>query len=175
MELNEYAKLLEPLLPLGANYITMDHLYIKAYIEKPQTISKVGAHYICWQGSKCVARIKYWRDFLDISSNRDDKGHIDWTLLIEKSHAVKWTEKVEVEKYVKLLDFILPFDISFYTINNEKLSLWRGSSCPQFENDKFIDNAGHIPHSIFSAPKKLIEAPEVACYKFHKGESERVF
>lgn len=175
MELKEYASLLQPLLPLGVNYITMDYLYIKAFIDKPQVSSKTSSRHLLWHGAKCVARIKYWRDFLDISSNLDENGDVDWTLLIETSTAKKWTEKVDIEKYVKLLDFVLPFNTSFVTINNEKIGLWRGSSCPQFKNGKFSEGGGHIPHSIFSAPKNLIEAPDVACYKFTEGGSEKVF
>lgn len=173
MNLKDYSLLLSPLLPLGVNYITMDSGYIKAYIDKPRIIVK-GSSRLFWQGTLCVAKIKYWKDFLDISENLDEKNQMDWALCFEKISSLKWSEKIDFAKWINMLDFLLPYPTSFITIKDEKIEFWRGLSCPQLLNDEWIEKGGHIPFATLSAPKELINAPVLACFTYKKGKIEAV-
>ena len=63
MTLKEYSRLLQPFIPVRADWVAIDEEAIRVFTKRPELIG-VAERHLRWKGP-CVAIIRYWKDFLD--------------------------------------------------------------------------------------------------------------
>lgn len=153
MTLKEYSRLLEPFIPVEAGWIAMDEEAIRVFSERPE-LRGVAEKHLRWYG-RCVAAIRYWQDFLDLSECRDTDGTIDWLLAIEPFRCKGWTEPETLENWVRLYDVVSPLEFSGATLDGGLLSLWKRK--PVWENGRWGDRGLQKPLAVFTAPRRLLK------------------
>lgn len=156
MLLGEYAELLKNLIPVSAEWISIDEEAIRIFKNVP-TPTGVNEKHIRWHGS-CVAIIRYWKGFLDLSDLIDLDGKLDWYLGSEKCIFNGWRESETLGNWIKLLDQVLPKEFTYSTLSNGIMKLWNQK--PVYLDGKWVNGGGRKPLAVFSAPPKLVKTAE---------------
>lgn len=155
MFLHDYAKLLKNLIPVDAKWISIDEEAIRIFKTSP-TPTGVNEKHIRWHGhNSCVAVIRYWKGFLDLSDLIDLDGKLDWYLGSEKAIFYGWKESETLENWIKFLDKVLPMEFTYATLSNGIMKLWNQK--PVYLNGNWINGGGRKPLAVFSAPPHLVK------------------
>ena len=152
MTLKEYSRLLQPFIPVRADWVAIDEEAIRVFTKRPELIG-VAERHLRWKGP-CVAIIRYWKDFLDLSECKDTDGTMDWLLAVEPVDFPGWKSSEHLEDWTRLYDVVSPLEFSYATLDKGVLSLWKRT--PVWQDGAWCDRGLQKPIAIFSAPSRLI-------------------
>ena len=158
MDLVHYSKLIAPLMPVKAGWVSIDEECIRVFTERP-TLEGVAERHLRWRG-KCIAMMRYWKGFLDISDLVDVDGTIDWLLGAEKTDIFGWKDPLTLEQWIDLLDAVMPMEFEYATLDNSHMRLWKRR--PVWNEGKWYDRGLQKPVASFFAPPALVATEDGA-------------
>lgn len=152
MDLGQYSKLIAPLMPVKAGWVAIDEEAIRVFRERPVLVG-VAERHLRWQG-KCIAVIRYWKDFLDLSDLVDTDGSMEWLLGVEETYIPGWKAPLTLEEWTALLDTVSPMEFEYATLENNAMRLWKRR--PAWNGRNWYDRGLQKPVATFSAPQSLV-------------------